>query len=261
MNDDGQHDAIETPGGAVVLGKPAVTPVASYWHTAALVLLMLVIAMLSAAASREGRLVQGSLITKYLQQIAFLWTLAAVTAFGLRLRKVSARELMGRRWKSLDDVLFDVFLAAGFWLVALTVLYGLRLAFGTLPDTADPDAIKNATKSLAPLIPRTGVEMLLWVGVSISAGFCEEFVFRGYLQRQFTALTRHVAGGIVLSAIVFGAGHTYQGASQGVLLGVFGAMLGLLAHYRQSIKPGILAHTWQDICAGLLLSVLLRAQK
>jgi membrane protease YdiL (CAAX protease family) len=261
MEDDVKHEAIEVPGDAVAPAKPPVTPVASYWHTAALVLLMLVIALLSATASREGRLVQGSLQVKYLQQIAFLWTLAAVTAFGLRLRKVSARELMGRKWKSLDDVLFDVFLAAAFWVGALAVLYVVRLALGTLPDTSDPEALKDATRSLAPLIPRTGAEMLLWVGVSVSAGFCEEFVFRGYLQRQFTALTRHAAGGIVLSAIVFGAGHTYQGASQGAVLGVFGAMLGLLAHVRQSIKPGILAHTWQDICAGLLLSVLLRAQK
>ncbi|MBI2682581.1 MAG: CPBP family intramembrane metalloprotease [Acidobacteriales bacterium] len=262
MEQDANLIPVEVPPDTpVVLAKAPVTPVASYIHTAVLVLIMLGIAALSAIASREGRLVQGSLVVKYIQQIAFLWTLAAVTAYGLRLRGVSAKELMGRKWKSFDDFLFDVFLAGCFWIGALLVMYLLRLALGTVPDASNPNALKEATKALAPLIPRTGLEMGLWVLLSLSAGFCEEFVFRGYLQRQFTALTRNAAIGIVLSAAVFGAGHTYQGAGQGVMLGVFGAMLGLLAYYRKSIKPGIIAHAWQDICAGLLLSLLLRIQK
>jgi uncharacterized protein len=47
----------------------------------------------------------------------------------------------------------------------------------------------------------------VWILVSTSAGICEEFVYRGYLQQQFAALTRSATGGLVLQAIAFGVSH------------------------------------------------------
>jgi len=80
----------------------------------------------------------------------------------------------------------------------------------------------------------------------------EETIFRGYLQRQFIALTRSVPVGILLSAAGFGAVHAYQGFRSVVLIGIFGAMFGLLAHWRRSIRPGIIAHAWHDALIGVL---------
>ena len=54
-------------------------------------------------------------------------------------------------------------------------------------------------------------EIFLWLLVSLAAGFCEELVFRGYLQRQFHAATGSIAAAVALPAIVFGLVHTYQG--------------------------------------------------
>ena len=53
--------------------------------------------------------------------------------------------------------------------------------------------------------------MTVWVLLSISAGFCEEFVFRGYLQKQFFALTGSDAAAIAGQALIFGVAHGYQG--------------------------------------------------
>ena len=36
-------------------------------------------------------------------------------------------------------------------------------------------------------------------------------IFRGYLQRQFTVLTKSIPAGILLSGATFGAAHAYQG--------------------------------------------------
>ncbi len=69
--------------------------------------------------------------------------------------------------------------------------------------------------------------------MALTAGICEEILFRGYLQRQFIAMTGNPALGILLSAVIFGGAHVYQGAKQAILLGVYGAMFGALA-YRQS---------------------------
>jgi hypothetical protein len=59
--------------------------------------------------------------------------------------------------------------------------------------------------------------------VSLSAGFCEELVFRGYLQRQFHAATGNVVVAVALQAIVFGLVHTYQGWKPVLVITVLGA--------------------------------------
>jgi hypothetical protein len=106
------------------------------------------------------------------------------------------------------------------------------------------------------LAPKGALGFSLWLVLSVSAGICEEFVFRGYLQRQFSALARNAAAGIVLSAIVFSVGHLYEGVVKAGVIGVFGILLGTLAYARRSLAPGMLAHAWHDIFAGLLLYVL-----
>jgi uncharacterized protein len=99
---------------------------------------------------------------------------------------------------------------------------------------------------------------VLWIALSVSAGICEEAIFRGYLQRQFAAFTRSAPAGIILSAIAFGAGHAYQGSRMTVLIALYGLMFGLLAHWRGSVRPGMIAHAWQDSLSGLVGLLKLR---
>jgi membrane protease YdiL (CAAX protease family) len=87
----------------------------------------------------------------------------------------------------------------------------------------------------------------------LSAGFCEEVVFRGYLQRQFQALWGNTALAITAQAVIFGISHGYQGLRNVVVITVFGALFGILAHWRRSLAPGIAAHAWTDIVAGLII--------
>lgn len=60
--------------------------------------------------------------------------------------------------------------------------------------------------------PANWIEGLLAIAVASSAGFCEEIVFRGYLQRQLYALSGSVAVAVVLQAAIFRIPHMYQGA-------------------------------------------------
>jgi uncharacterized protein len=99
--------------------------------------------------------------------------------------------------------------------------------------------------------PHSRGELIVWFLVSLSAGICEEAVFRGYLQRQIIAWTGRVEAGVCVTAAVFGAGHMYQGMKAAIMIGFYGLLLGLLAQWRSSIRPGIIAHTLQDSVAGL----------
>ena len=83
--------------------------------------------------------------------------------------------------------------------------------------------------------------------MSITAGFCEELVFRGYLQRQALGLTGSVALAVLAQAVLFGVAHWYQGVKMVVLITVLGILFGVLAHWRKSLRPGMIAHAWGDV--------------
>jgi membrane protease YdiL (CAAX protease family) len=78
------------------------------------------------------------------------------------------------------------------------------------------------------------------------------------LQRQFTALTHAVGVGIVLQAIAFAVGHGYQGWKYVLLIAVLATMLGLLAHWRKRLRPGMIAHALQDGVSGIVAGRVLR---
>ena len=93
--------------------------------------------------------------------------------------------------------------------------------------------IESMRKQLGFLTPGTKLELAVWFCMSATAGFCEEIIFRGYLQRQFAAITNSVLAGMLLSAAVFGASHGYEGVGRMVLIGIYGLMFGLLAWWRK----------------------------
>jgi membrane protease YdiL (CAAX protease family) len=102
------------------------------------------------------------------------------------------------------------------------------------------------------LLPQGRIEIALWVVLSITAGICEEAVYRGYLQKQFIALTRSVPAGIILSALAFGLAHSYQGFARASMISVMGAMGGVLAYWCRSVRPGMIAHALQDVLGGFI---------
>ena len=260
-----EQSAMATAASPAVTAGPAEPvpvqhkPVASYLHTALVITIMIGVAMMSAATIKNGTGPKGP-FTEYIATILWLWLLAALVAVGVRRHGSSVRDLIGTPWQGLDDVLLDLAIAGGFWLASVLVLAGLKILVspGTLQVASSPNGVQESLKHIAPLIPHTSREIFFWILMSLSAGFCEEFVFRGYLQKQFSALAKNAAAGIIFSAVIFGIGHLYQGGLQMALIGAYGAMFGMLAYFRKSLRPGMIAHAWQDILSGLVASMLLQ---
>ena len=148
--------------------------------------------------------------------------------------------------------LMNTLVAAGFWIFAALVLAaGAKLMH--LDQAQKLDAMR---RQLGFLAPNTRLELGVWFLLSSTAGFCEEFIFRGYLQLQFAAMTRSMLAGALLSAVVFGASHGYEGGARMILIGIFGLMFGLLAWWRRSLRPGMIAHAWHDALSGAALRML-----
>jgi membrane protease YdiL (CAAX protease family) len=66
------------------------------------------------------------------------------------------------------------------------------------------------------------------------------------------ALTKSAPAGILLSAATFGAAHAYQGFRMVILIGLYGATFGILTYWRKSLRPGMIAHAWNDSLKGVL---------
>jgi membrane protease YdiL (CAAX protease family) len=223
-------------------------PIAPLWH--ALLLLGFIVLVSALGANSQHAIGQSHRELLYIVTIVMEWLMFGYTYWSIRSSgKTTAREMISGRWKKPEDFLLDIAIAAGFWIVALIVLAGLGYAMGL----TGPGKTEEAKKVLSFLAPQTLRQAILFGALCLTAGFCEEFIFRGYFQRQFAAATRNIYAGIMLSAIVFGLGHGYEGAKRMLLIAIYGAMFGLLAHFRKSLRPGMMAHAWHDGFTGVLL--------
>lgn len=225
--------------------KPA--EIAPRWHTIVLVVALLLFSFTSAIRHRPLS-PDRSPIPLYVATMAWQYALLAYVYFGLRRRGARLRDLIGGRWESFEDFLIDAGLALLYWLVSVLVLVGLLQLMGF----GDPGKYQEARKALLPLFPRGVVESVLWVGVAVTAGFCEELIFRGYLQRQVAALSGNITLAVVAQAVLFGLGHGYQGPERMLVIAVWGAMFGMLALWRKSLRPGMIAHAFHNTLVGLI---------
>jgi membrane protease YdiL (CAAX protease family) len=172
------------------------------------------------------------------------WLGFAFVLFGVWLAGSGFATVVGERWRSIRDALRDIGFGVAFSIVSTIVLSMFEPHGG-----GDQRAVQF-------LLPQGAQEMALWVALSVTAGICEEALYRGYLQRQFMALTKNVPAGILLSAVAFGLAHSYQGWTRATTIGVEGAMLGAMAYWRKSVRPGMIAHTWKDAVAPLLMGAM-----
>jgi uncharacterized protein len=224
-------------------------PVAGRLHTTFLLVILGVWAFVGRiAVGRMQPAVYPHRMRSYLLTLLVEWLVFIYVVAGVRRRGMSALVVLGTRWNSFREVLRDIGIAAGFWLAAVGVLQVVaRFLFAHTPRPNQEF-----------LLPHAAGELAVWIALSISAGICEETIFRGYLQRQLIVFTKNVPAGILLTAAVFGAGHAYQGSRMTIVIAVYGLMFGLLAHRRGSVRPGMIAHAWQDSLSGLVRFLKLR---
>lgn len=118
------------------------------------------------------------------------------------------------------------------WLWVGYVWIGLRRS-GTSP---------RGLAGLRAMLPHTPGERLWWSGFALSAGLCEELVYRGYLLRQFMSFTRGTPTALVLQAVAYGLAHRVLPAPLVASVALLGVYLGAIAMWQKSLVPGMIAH-------------------
>lgn len=120
------------------------------------------------------------------------------------------------------------------------------------------ERIRNSFGRTAVVLPRTPIEYRLFLAVSITAGICEELLYRGY----FFAMTSHwltLAGAAIVSAIVFGLGHAYQGWKGVVKTAIVGLVLGAIYIGTGSLVWPMILHALIDVQGGTVGYKVLRS--
>src|SRR5262249_4205768 len=218
-------------------------PIAPWWHT---VLVVVPIAIGSIASWYQHGLPNANLpgissrLSSYFTVLAIEWFPVLLIWLALRRGDLSIDNLVSGCWQTLGMFFRDLALAVGFLIVVVPFVGILASLLGG-----------TAESTVANITPKTKFELLVWLGLAASGGFCEELVFRGYLTQQFNAWTGSRALGVGLQGLAFGLAHGYYPWGM-VAPMVQGWLLGLLAHWRRSLRPGMLAHGVQDALGGLV---------
>lgn len=120
-------------------------------------------------------------------------------------------------------------------------------------DLSAFDFLRGDTRAYLALMPK------IWIG----AALCEELVFRAFLigriETAFGGASRlATAAAIVLSSVVFGAAHAYQGLTGMLITGTLGLIFAIVfVAVRRDLWTTIVAHgVYDTLSLGLVLTSL-----
>jgi membrane protease YdiL (CAAX protease family) len=154
----------------------------------------------------------------------------------------------------------------GFWFTAITLsLGGLLFIFSLyqmitlLVSKKHKEAAENQYGNhavLSGILPRSKKEKRLFAFVSVSAGVCEEIIFRGFLLYLLLAIfpDMSIILVILITSVLFGLSHFYQGLHGIIVSALFGVFfMCLLLATGRLILP-ILLHFFWDFSSTFTLS-------
>lgn len=122
----------------------------------------------------------------------------------------------------------------------------LTIALSAL-STKQRAAMAKLLEPVSALLPTTSAERWLYATLALTAGICEELVYRGFLFFYLGTLGLPPVVIILASGAVFGLGHFYQGWKGVVQTGLGGVAFGVLYWLFDSIVPAMILHALIDL--------------
>jgi membrane protease YdiL (CAAX protease family) len=144
--------------------------------------------------------------------------------------------------------------------IAVFLLVAVYQAHTAVALARSSDARASLRQQIGPLttfIPHTRTELSWSGGVSLTAGFCEEFLYRGYF---IWVLAPWLGwwGAAAVSLLFFAVSHIYQGWNGVLRTGIVGAFCTLVVAMFNSLWPAIALHALIDFSSGAMAWLALR---
>jgi membrane protease YdiL (CAAX protease family) len=182
-------------------------------------------------------------ISLYVSTILFQWIAVAIAGWRAWARGYSAAQL-GLPGAGGGRVLIAAVVGAAL----LGSLQWLNLRrMGRLPE-----ATRGRLQALAErILPQSPSERVAFFALAVTAGICEEFLYRGFAMAALGRTGLPSWGVIVLSSVLFGLAHLYQG--RGGLMGtmILGLLFGSTRAAFGNLIPVIVWHAAVDLVAGI----------
>jgi membrane protease YdiL (CAAX protease family) len=175
--------------------------------------------------------------------IAFQWVLMGVVAWRAFARGLTSADLgFGHRvgWELVV------------WSVVGTLLLGAFQWFNLRRVGRMRGAIPDFMRKLAErVLPRGSVEFVPYCALAVTAGVCEEFLYRGFVMGALNRAGVYPWAVVGISSVLFGLAHSYQGRSGVVGTTMMGLVFGIARLAFSSLLPVMVWHSAVDVAAGI----------
>src|SRR5258708_36151431 len=95
------------------------------------------------------------------------------------------------------------------------------------------------------------MQLLPSFALAVPAGVCEEFPYRGFALAAIIRAGLPVWAAVVISSVLFGLAHIYQGRGGSVSTMLLGVLFGTARIVCHSLVPVVLWHSAVDLVAGV----------
>jgi uncharacterized protein len=179
----------------------------------------------------------------YVSTILFQWLLATIVGWRALARGLTVPQLGLAKAPIPSTVLVTLI---GATLIAAAHWMNLRrLAASNHP------AAEKLRAMAARLFPQSATETVFFTMLAVTAGICEEFIFRGFVIAALFGAGLSTWTTVVVSSLMFGAAHLYQGKGGSAGTGILGILFASIRIAYHSIFPVLIWHAVLDIVAGI----------
>jgi membrane protease YdiL (CAAX protease family) len=182
-------------------------------------------------------------LSLYLSTIAFQWIAAAIAAWRAWAHGYTATQLGLAIPGRVKLVAITVCGAA--LIVTLQWLNLRRMGRSTSP-------LRGPLQALAErILPQSTMELIPFLALALTAGVCEEFLYRGFAMAAISRTGLPVGVVVLSSSLLFGLAHLYQGRAGFFSTTILGLLFGFSRSSLGSLLPVIVWHVGVDVVAGI----------
>ena len=181
-------------------------------------------------------------LSLYASTIAFQWLAVAAVAW-----RAWAHGFTASQFGLIVPDRSKILIAAVVGTAAIASLQWLNLRrLGRIPVEA-----RGSLQAIAErILPQSTVELFPYLALAMTAGLCEEFLYRGFAMAVLLHVGLPAWAVVLLSSVLFGLAHSYQGRGGIVMTLLIGLILGTSRLAYGSLVPAIFWHSGVDVVAG-----------
>ena len=197
--------------------------------------------------ARGGPVTTNRKLRLYFIVLLTQWTLTALCAW-----------VMARRQLNIADL--GLLKPGPAWTWILALVLAMTLASATIVAVrairAGKSEVPGHLRHISRILPQNLLERIGFTPVALTAGICEETLYRGFLTFAFFQAYPNIIVALALSTVAFGIAHLYQGPRGIISTMALGLVLATIYRASGSLWPGIVVHAIVDLANGNALGSL-----